>query len=85
VDNSGIYIRNNIFYKSGFAMFALSDSNLNGERVNSQPVFSGKSYVCTANKPLLQKNWGSELYYPSEDTMTGILGDKDGSLMVIGK
>jgi len=85
VDNSGIYIRNNIFYKSGFAMFALSDSNLNGDRVNAQPVFSGNSYVCTANKPLLQKNWGSELYYPSEDTMTGILGDKDGSLIVIGK
>ena len=86
IDNDGIYIRNNVFYKSGFSLFSLSDYHLDRTtRVNALPVFSGNTYVQTANKPILQKNRSTEVYYPSEEAMREILGDETGSLVIIGE
>jgi len=85
IDNDGIYIRNNVFYKSAFALFSLSEYHLDRTTpVNALPVFSGNTYVQTANKPILQKNRSTEVYYPSEETMKEILGDENGSLVIIG-
>ena len=86
VDNDGIYIRDNVFYKSAFALFSLSDYHLGGiTPVNALPVFSGNTYVQYGNKPLLQKNWSSEIYYPSEETVKDILSDESGTLVIIGR
>ena len=86
VDNDGIYIRNNVFYKGAFSLFSLSDYHLDGTTpVNALPVFSGNTYVQYGNKPLLQKIWSSEIYYPSEETMKDVLGDESGTLVIIGR
>lgn len=86
VDNDGIYIRDNVFYKSAFALFALSEYHLGGVTpVNALPVFSGNTYVQYGNKPLLQKNRSTIGFYPSEETMKDILGDENGRLVIIGK
>ena len=53
--------------------------------VNAQPIFSGNTYVQFASRPILQKNWSSEVYYPTEDVMRNILGDENGKLVIIGK
>jgi len=74
-----------VFYKSAFALFSLSEYHLDRTTpVNALPVFSGNTYVQTANKPILQKNRSTEVYYPSEETMKEILGDENGSLVIIG-
>lgn len=86
VDNDGIYIRNNVFYKGAFALVSLSEYHLaHSTPVNALPVFSGNTYVQYGNKPLLQKNWSEEIYYPSEETMKNILGDENGKLVIIGR
>ena len=84
IDNDGIYLRNNVFYKGAFALFSLSDFNLNGTTVTTLPVFSGNTYVQFASRPILQKNWSSEVYYPTEDVVRDILGDATGTLVTIG-
>ena len=84
IDNDGIYIRNNTFYKSAFALFSLSEYHLDRSTpVNALPVFSGNTYVQYSNKPILQKNRSTEVYYPSEDTIKSILGDQTGSLVIV--
>ena len=86
VDNDGVYIRDNVFYKGAFALISLSDYHLDGTTpVNALPVFSGNTYVQYGLKPMLQKNWSSEVYYPSEETMKDILGDESGTLVIIGR
>jgi len=82
-DNDGIYLRNNLFYKSSFALFSLSDYQWNDTPVNVLPIFSGNTYVQSAHKPILQKNDTTEIYYPSTETMTDILGDQEGTLVVL--
>lgn len=85
IDNDGIFIRNNVFYKSGYSLFSLSDYHLDrATPVNALPVFSENTYVQSANKPLLQKNRSTEVYYPSEEIMRDILGDENGTLVIIG-
>lgn len=84
IDNDGIYIRNNTFYKSAFALFSLSEYHLDRSTpVNALPVFSGNTYVQYSNKPILQKNRSTEFYYPSEDTIKSVLGDQTGSLVIV--
>ena len=84
IDNNGIYIRNNVFYKSAFALFSLSEYHLDRTTpVNALPVFSENTYVQSANKPLLQKNRSTEAHYPSEEIMRDILGDENGTLVTI--
>ncbi len=85
-NNEGIYIRDNVFYLSRYAMITLLDYlAVDGTTsVNAQPVFSGNTYVQFFSKPLLQKNWSSEIYYPSEDVVRDILKDETGSLVIIG-
>ena len=85
IDNDGIYLRNNVFYKGAFALFSLSDYHLSGTPVTALPVFSGNTYVQSANKPILQKNWTKEVYYPTEDVVKEVLGDDTGSLVIIGE
>ena len=86
IDNNGIYIRNNVFYKSAFALFSLSEYHLDRTTpVNALPVFSENTYVQSANKPLLQKNRSTEAHYPSEEIMRDILGDENGTLVTIGQ
>lgn len=84
IDNDGIYIRNNTFYKSAFALFSLSDYHLDRSTpVNALPVFSGNTYVQYANKPILQKNRSTEVYYPFEETIKSVLGDQTGNLVIV--
>ncbi len=84
IDNDGIYIRNNTFYKSAFALFSLSEYHLDRSTpVNALPVFSGNTYVQYSNRPILQKNRSTEFYYPSEDTIKSVLGDQTGSLVIV--
>ena len=84
IDNDGIYIRNNTFYKSAFALFSLSEYHLDRSTpVNALPVFSGNTYVQYSNKPILQKNRSTEFYYPSEDTIKSVIGDQTGSLIIV--
>ena len=84
IDNDGIYIRNNTFYKSEFALFSLSEYHLDRSTpVNALPVFSGNTYVQYSNKPILQKNRSTEFYYPSNDTIKSVLGDHTGSLIIV--
>ena len=84
IDNDGIFIRNNLFCRSSYALFSLSDYHLDGTTpVNAQPVFSGNIYVQPANLPLLQKNWSTEVYYPSEQAMQEVLGDGSGTLVIL--
>lgn len=84
IDNDGIYIRNNTFYKSAFALFSLSDYHLDRNTpVNALPVFSGNTYVQYANKPILQKNRSTEVYYPSDETIKSVLGDQTGNLVIV--
>ena len=84
IDNDGIYIRNNTFYKSAFALFSLSEYHLDRSTpVNALPVFSGNTYVHYSNKPILQKNRSTEVYYPSNDTIKSVLGDQTGSLITV--
>jgi len=84
IDNDGIFIRNNVFYKSGYSLFSLSDYHLDRTTpVNALPVFSENTYVQSANKPLLQKNRSTEVYYLSEEIMRDILGDENGTLVII--
>ena len=86
IDNDGIHLRNNVFYKSAFALFSLSDYHLDRTTlVNALPIFSGNTYVQSANRPILQKNRSTEVYYPSEKTVKEILGDQTGTLVVVGK
>lgn len=84
IDNDGIYIRGNVFYKSAFALFSLSEYHLDrATPVNALPVFSGNTYVQCASKPLLQKNQSTEVDYLSERAVRDILGDKDGTLVIV--
>lgn len=84
IDNDGIYIRNNVFYKSAFALFSLSEYHLDRSTpVNALPAFSGNTYIQYSNKPILQKNRSTEVYYPSEDTIKSVLGDQTGSLVIV--
>ena len=84
IDNDGIYIRNNTFYKSAFALFSLSEYHLDRSTpVNALPVFSGNTYVQYSNKPILQKNRSTEFYYPSNDTIKSVLGDQTGSVITV--
>lgn len=83
-NNDGIYIRDNTFYCGTDALVCLRDTCFDMSPVNAQPVFSGNAYVQFATRPLLQKNWSSEIYYPKEDVVRDILGDETGSLVVIG-
>jgi len=83
-DNDGIYLRNNIFYKSAYALFSLSEYRLyKTEKAGPLPVFSGNTYIQYGTNPLLRKNDYSEVYYPSSETMINIIGDKNGTLLVI--
>ena len=86
-NNEGIYIRDNVFYLSRYAMITLVDYLAvdNTTLVNAQPVFSGNTYVQFSLRPILQKNWSSEVYYPTEDVVRNILGDENGKLVIIGK
>ena len=85
-NNEGIYIRDNVFYLSRYAMITLADYLAvdNTTPVNAQPVFSGNTYVQFVSRPILQKNWSSEVYYPTEDVVRDILGDETGTLVIIG-
>lgn len=84
IDNDGIYIRNNTFYKSAFALFSLSEYHLDRSTpVNALPVFSGNTYVQYSNKPILQKNRSTEFYYLCEDTIESVLGDQTGSFVIV--
>lgn len=86
-NNHGIYIRNNVFYLSRYAMItlvdrlALDDTTL----VNAQPIFSGNTYVQFASRPLLQKVGAPEFYFPTEAAVKNILGDKSGTVVAIGR
>ena len=83
-NNEGIHIRNNTFYLSKYALFTLTDYLAgDGQQVNAQPVFSGNTYVQSVANPLLQKNDCTERYYPSEDAMKAVLGDSEGTLVVL--
>lgn len=76
-------MQDNLFYRSRYALITLSDFLANGERVNAAPIFSGNTYVQLATKPLLQKDRSTKTYYPSEDVMKEILGDKEGVLIML--
>ena len=85
-NNEGIYIRDNVFYLSRYAMITLVDYLAVDYTtpVNAQPVFSGNTYVQFVSRPLLQKNWSTEVYYPAEDVVRDILKDETGTLVIIG-
>jgi len=84
VDNNGIFLRNNVFYKGSYALFSLSDYHWDRTTpVNALPVFEGNTYVQSANKPILQKNWTAKVYYPSDTTVRDVLGDRTGNLVVL--
>lgn len=53
--------------------------------LNAAPVLSGNTYVQLTSRPLLQKNWGTEVYYPSEEAMKELLGDTEGTLVILGQ
>ena len=86
-NNEGIYIKDNLFYISRYAMITLLDylALVGMTPVNAQPIFSGNTYVQFAARPLLQKNWSTEIYYPSEEVVRDILGDETGTLIILGK
>ena len=85
-NNEGIYIRDNTFYLSKYALFTLTDYLAgDGQRVNAQPVFSGNTYIQHSNKPLLQKERSTEFYYPCDETVRDVLGDENGSLVIIDR
>lgn len=85
IDNDGIFLRNNVFCNGAYALFALSDYHLNGTAITTVPVFSGNTYVQYAKKPILQKNWSEETFYPTDEVMKEILGDETGKLVIIGE
>lgn len=84
-NNEGIYIRDNVFYLSRYAMITLTDYLAVDDTtpVNAQPIFSGNTYVQFASRPILQKNWSSEIYYPIEEVVRDILKDETGTLVII--
>ncbi len=84
IDNEGILLRNNVFYKSTFALFSLSDYHLDRTTpVNALPALSGNTYVQFASRPILQKNHSTQLYYPNAETVNNVLGDTTGTLVCI--
>lgn len=85
IDNDGIYLRNNVFYKGAYSLFSLSDYHLNGSIIATLPVFTGNTYIQNAKKPILQKNWSTEVYYPTDEVVKEILGDETGNLVIIGE
>lgn len=86
-NNEGIYIKNNVFYLSRYALITLLDYLAVDYTtpVNAPPVFSGNTYVQFASRLLLQKNWSSEVYYPTEEVVRNILGDETGTLVTVGR
>lgn len=84
-NNEGIFIRNNLFYASRYAMITLLDYLVVDYEtiVNAQPIFSGNTYVQLASRPILQKNNSTQIYYPSEEVMRDILGDATGTLVIL--
>lgn len=86
-NNDGIYVRDNTFYCGTDALICLRDTCIDMTPVNSQPLFSGNTYVQFASRPVLQKNQLEEVevFYPTDEVVKEILGDDTGSLVIIGE
>lgn len=86
-DNDGIYIRNNVFFLSQWAMVNLREYLWGGEvtLVNKQPVFSGNTYVQLADRLLFLWFCAGDGYFPSEEAVKEQIGDTEGTLIVLGQ
>ncbi len=83
-NNDGIYFRNNVFYRSSYALVSLRSTLADGvTEVNMNPIFEGNTYIQTSTLPLLAKDYGREFYYPSENVIQEMLGDKTGKLVIL--
>ncbi len=82
-NNDGIYFRNNVFYRSSYALLAIRQTLSDGSPVNMDPIFEGNTYVQLSTLPLLMRHSGSEFYYPSDQVMQGLVGDKTGTLVIL--
>ncbi len=84
-DNDGIIFRNNLFFRSSYALFSLRSTKLhNNLPVNADPIFEGNTYVQLVSLPLLKQDMGARIYFPSEEVVRDILGDKTGTLVILG-
>ncbi len=83
-NNDGIYFRNNVFYRSSYALISIRQTLADGSTpVNMDPIFEGNTYVQMSTLPLLARNRGREFYYPSEEVMLELLGDKTGTVEIL--
>ena len=48
----------------------VENNPINGTAITTVPVFSGNTYVQYAKKPILQKNWSEETFYPTDEGNT---------------